>query len=180
MTLVNVLLFDLPVFWWLVLPGAAETQKDGCAVRRLSMHFLHEKNGIWITPHSKLHLNLCGRCTCLQRCRAWLLKITLATMDDYEHPISLILPVCFQLHHFWGEGSCRIWLEFYGLCICVLSGMCMRSVLPRYVAVSHMWQKPAVLFLLVLMPHTPHIPGLFSYHTETRSSISSLLFTCTE
>ena len=70
----------------------------------LSMHFLHEKNGIWITPQSKVHLSLCGRCTFLQRRRASLLKITLVIMDDHEHPISLILPVCFQLNHFLGGG----------------------------------------------------------------------------
>jgi len=150
-TLVNILLFDLAVFWCLVLPGTAECRgMDGLYRAGLSMHFLHEKNGIWIT------LELVWEVHVPSKVQGFTSENYLG--DNYKHPISLILLVCVQLHDFCGEGSSRIWLEFYGLCICVMLGVCMRSVL----SISHIWQKPAVLFLLVLMPHTPHAPGLFS------------------
>lgn len=102
--------------------------KDALYRAGLSMNFLHEKNGTWITYQSELHLSLCERSTCLQRHKASILRITLVITDDYEQLNSLILLGCFELHHSGGESSSRIWLEFYGLCICVLSGMCVRSV----------------------------------------------------
>lgn len=180
-TFINVLLFDLPVLWWPVLPGTAELQREGCAVQSWAVHeFL-----AW----EEWHLNHISEWAALEL--VWEVHMPSKAQGfnsenylgdnrwlrtTYQSYSSRLL----RTPSFWG------W-EFIQDLVGVLRSvhLCVvRYVREKcfywYLPVCHVWQKPAVLFLLVLMSHTPHVTGPFSYHAETCSSISSLSFACTE
>lgn len=153
-------------------------QRDGCAVQSWAVHeFL-----AW----EEWHLNHTSEWAALEL--VWQVHVPSKAQGfnsenylgdnrwlqtSYQSYSSSLLPAPW----FWGWGFLQDLVGvLWSVHLCVVTYV-REKCFYWYLPVCHVWQKPAVLFLLLLMSH---VPGLFSYRTETCSSISSLSFTCTE